>query len=244
MVGPKISRPISDCRSVAPKEAFGAPGSTGCAKSGKSRLFASPTLRNAFIRTMPWSRARYLEAVSTLVWYCSSILEPIKEVDSSSFSTRVSSEVDDWGGAELGASEYALFPGADFARTPEFVDAGWSSKARVAVRHWRNCSISARDCAFSALICSTSVRSCWTWSCRLCTEEAMSAEPVVATAGSCARLCRLNNTTEAAANAAPRRAGVLRIFTLSSYMIQGLRHMGRQGLYPTAPDVRGQCEDP
>ena len=47
--------------------ACGVPGGDRFGVIGKSRLSDPPTLRNAFIRTMPCSRARYLEAVSTFV---------------------------------------------------------------------------------------------------------------------------------------------------------------------------------
>src|ERR1700732_5254978 len=64
-VGPKTSRPISDCRMVAPK--LPVPLLGPVTKLGKSWLSVAPWLLKRFKRTMPESRTRYLDAPSTLV---------------------------------------------------------------------------------------------------------------------------------------------------------------------------------
>ena len=87
--GPKISNPSSDCRRVAPKLLCDPPR----ASVGKSWLSTSPRLLNRLNRTIPESRTRYFDALSILVWCCSSTLPFNSCVSSSTLEMRSSSTV-------------------------------------------------------------------------------------------------------------------------------------------------------
>src|SRR5579862_33116 len=99
---------------------------------------------------MPDSRARYLEAVSTLVWYCSSIFEPSNWVDSSSFCTRDPKSAGALVPAESPAFEVTE---AKLVRIESDGDAGCALAAvdngvkslRVSCNSCRSCRISARE---------------------------------------------------------------------------------------------------
>jgi hypothetical protein len=88
---------------------------------------------------------------------------------------------------------------------------------------WRSSCISVRDCAFSARISSTIIRSWRTCSCRSCTAPevaSVGAESGVGGGACCARLFAPPNN-EAVIKTAPQIAEVVRFFTPSSCTTPG-----------------------